>query len=183
MFVNKLLMICLLFIAASTQAQTAPSHTVVPQSEINSDVKNNSVLSPISPESLTKLPSTKTIDDIIQSAQQKNSFRTAPDIGGANNLQTTMGKEVLPYKQPELGLPLPSKPQEMNSETSLVGLYLSQQNTIAEFNIGGQARFMTIGGRLQGGWIIQKINSQAVDLGRCIARKSCETKIIYYEAN
>ena len=65
----------------------------------------------------------------------------------------------------------------------LVGLYLNRYKATAEFNVNGQVRYLSVGDRLHGGWVIEKITSQAVHLSKCSLRQECEAKVMYFEVS
>ena len=138
-------------------------------------------------------PARKTIDDIVQAAKKKIAEPNDPAL---SSLQTptplatpkTPIPALTPPPPPKLSMPLPppSPPSPSPNRSAgavLVGLFLSPQNAMAEFNIDGQVRYLPVGGRLQGGWVIDQITRQGVHLSKCARSKACEFKVMHYEAN
>jgi hypothetical protein len=140
-------------------------------------------------------PARKTIDDIVQTAKKK--ITESNDVP-LNRLQTPTPLAIpktptppLPPSSPpppklSMALPPPSPPPpspNLSAGAVLVGLFLSPQNAIAEFNIDGQVRYLPVGGRLQGGWVIDQITRQGVHLSKCARSKSCEFKVVHFEAS
>jgi hypothetical protein len=138
-------------------------------------------------------PARKTIDDIVQAAKKK--IAESNDVP-LSSLQTptplatpkTLIPALPPPPPPKLSMPLPppSPPPpspNLSAGAVLVGLFLSPQNAMAEFNIDGQVRYLPVGGRLQGGWVIDQITRQGVHLSKCVRSKACEFKVMHYEAS
>ena len=150
-------------------------------------------------------PARKTIDDIVQAAKKKIAEPNDPAL---SSLQTptplatpktptpalppppppSLPAPALLPPPPKLSMPLPppsppSPSPNLSAGAVLVGLFLSPQNAMAEFNIDGQVRYLPVGGRLQGGWVIDQITRQGVHLSKCARSKACEFKVMHYEAN
>jgi hypothetical protein len=138
-------------------------------------------------------PPRKTIDDIIQAAQKKGSpmsdfsLSTLPPPGPNAAASAVVSKPATPLPpplpSPRLSMPLPPAATLPSQGPVLVGLYLNYHTATAEFNIDGHARYLSVGGRLPGGWVIEKITTQAVHLSKCELRKECRLKVMYYEAS
>jgi hypothetical protein len=137
----------------------------------------------------------KTVDDIVQAAQRKSTAQSdivlnkMPDKppGGALPSPATAAATAAPTptlpRPPSLSTPLPPGAASQGQSAVLVGLYLNRHKATAEFNVNGQVRYFSVGDRLHGGWVIEKITSQAVHLSKCSLRQECEVKVMYFEVS
>lgn len=137
----------------------------------------------------------KTVDDIVQAAQRKSTAQSDPVLGrlpeklpgGASPSPATAAPTPTPTptlpRPPSLSTPLPPGAASQGQSAVLVGLYLNRYKATAEFNVNGQVRYLSVGDRLHGGWVIEKITSQAVHLSKCSLRQECEVKVMYFEVS
>ena len=135
----------------------------------------------------------KTVDDIVQAAQRKSTAQSdlvssrLPEKlpGGASPSPATAAPTPTPTlpRPPSLSTPLPPGAASQGQSAVLVGLYLNRYKATAEFNVNGQVRYLSVGDRLHGGWVIEKITSQAVHLSKCSLRQECEVKVMYFEVS
>ena len=107
----------------------------------------------------------QTIDDLSSSLRN-------PAVIQAPNLPT-------PGAMPTIN-PGDSKSSPSIRGTYLAGIFLSSGASQAEFEIDGKASYFGIGDRLKDGWIIEKIETQSVELKKCTSSKNCSRKIILF---